>query len=119
MLLIRTIFVPFMQRYQVGPMLFLIELFYFNISFVKGLTRIVLLVIFTLDSFFTPAMCAFPEGKEAWDGGHLTFVCYAMSRVEADKQLQAEWGRRMRFLGINEVGKRPDLASAASSSMTS
>ena len=79
-----------MQKYKVGPVLFLVELFYFNISIIKGVSRIILLVFLNLDSFYTPAKCAFPDGKESWDGGHLTFVCYAMARVEADKQLQAQ-----------------------------
>ena len=79
-----------MQKYKVGPVLFLVELFYFNISIIKGVSRIILLVFLNLDSFYTPAKCAFPDGKESWDGGHLTFVCYAMARVDADKQLQAQ-----------------------------
>ena len=87
MLLIRTWFVPLMQKYKVGPVLFLVELFYFNISIIKGVSRIILLVFLNLDSFYTPAKCAFPDGKESWDGGHLTFVCYAMARVDADKAI--------------------------------
>ena len=33
------------------------------------------------------AKCAFVDGMESWDSGHLTFVCYVMTRVERDKQL--------------------------------
>ena len=49
-----------------------------------------MLVVLNLDSFYTPAKCAFPDGKESWDGGHLTFVCYAMARVDADKEIQLD-----------------------------
>jgi len=101
MLLLRSVFVPLLQRHKVGPLLFLIEVFYVNISVIKGLSRIVLLLVFTLVSFFTPAKCAFPDGKESWDSGHLCFVCYTMARVEADKEIQLNLSRRLLRHGIN------------------
>ena len=81
----------------------MIELFYFNISIIKGVSRIIMLVVLNLDSFYTPAKCAFPDGKESWDGGHLTFVCYAMARVDADKEIQLDTSRRMLRLGIKSI----------------
>ena len=41
----------------------------------------VLLWFIPLMTFFTPAKCAFVDGMESWDSGHLTFVCYVMTRV--------------------------------------
>mmetsp|Transcript_68834 Transcript_68834/g.114393 ORF Transcript_68834/g.114393 Transcript_68834/m.114393 type:complete len:104 (+) Transcript_68834:1-312(+) len=70
-------------------MLFAIELWYLSVGLVKGATRLVLLISLTLTSFFTPAKCAFPDGKESWDGGHVCFVCYVMQRVEHDRSLNA------------------------------
>ena len=101
MLLLRSVFVPLLQKYKVGPLLFLVEVFYVNISVIKGLSRIMLLLVFTLVSFFTPAKCAFPDGKESWDSGHLCFVCYAMARVEADREIQLNLSRRLLRHGIN------------------
>ena len=46
-----------------------------------------LLIALTLASFFTPAKCAFPDGKESMDGGHVAFVCYVMQRVEHDQHM--------------------------------
>ena len=57
---------------------------YLNSGFVKGFTRLLLLWFIPLLSFFTPARCAFIDGMEAWDSGHLTFVCYVMTRVSTE-----------------------------------
>ena len=89
MLIVRTVLVPFFQKLRCGPALFMCELWYLNSGFVKGFTRL-LLLWFILLSFFTPARCTFIDGMEAWDSGHLTFVCYVMTRVERDKQLVKE-----------------------------
>ena len=70
-----------------------------------------MLVVLNLDSFYTPAKCAFPDGKESWDGGHLTFVCYAMARVDADKEIQLEMSRKMLKLGINTLGRQQSRSS--------
>ena len=91
----------------------MIELFYFNISIIKGVSRIIMLVVLNLDSFYTPAKCAFPDGKESWDGGHLTFVCYAMARVDADKEIQLEMSRKMLKLGINSLGRQSTTSDVA------
>jgi len=108
MLLLRTGIVPLIQHYRIGPLLFLTEVFYFSISIIKGVSRIIMLVVLNLDSFFTPAKCAFPDGKESWDGGHLTFVCYAMARVDADMELQKETSRQMKKMGLRST-TRPNL----------
>ena len=90
MFVLRSVLVPLVLHYKMGPAIFFLEIFYFIISIVKGFTRLVLLVVINLNSFYTPAKCAFPDGKESWDSGHLTFVCYTMARVEADKKLHIE-----------------------------
>lgn len=87
MFIIRTVVVPLCQKLQCGPALFMLELWYLTSGFIKGFTRLLLLWFIPLLSFFTPAKCAFVDGMESWDSGHLTFVCYVMTRVERDKQL--------------------------------
>jgi len=86
---IRTVLTPFAQQYGLGALLFAVELWYLSVGLIKGFTRLILLLSITLGSFFTPAQCAFPDGKESWDGGHVCFVCYCMQRVEHDKRLLA------------------------------
>jgi len=85
MLFFRTVVVPFFQSINCGPALYASELWYLNTGLIKGLTRLIMQTAFMLISFFTPAKCAFYDGTESWDTGHLSFVCYVMKRVEADK----------------------------------
>ena len=56
-----------------------------------------------LISFFTPAKCAFYDGTESWDTGHLSFVCYVMKRVEVDKQKLAAAQKLFYSLGWDKA----------------
>ena len=122
-------------RFQNTASLPFLITFYFSQAplIINAALLVPLLLVFTLVSFFTPAKCAFPDGKESWDSGHLCFVCYTMARVEADKEIQLNLSRRLLRHGINAnlnrqrpraskghahmLGVHPSLVDGSESSM--
>jgi len=92
----RCVAIPLMQHFDFGPILFIFELWYLSVGLLRGLVRLVFLLLWVVESFFRPHACMFPDSKESWDAAHTAFACYVMERVEQDKrsvQLQGEFRR--------------------------
>jgi len=91
MFIIRPVLVPLVQRYNCGPALFAIEMWYLSVGFLMGIARLFMLFFLLLDSYFQAAACSFPDGRESLDASHCVFACFVMERVEQDqKRLQQE-----------------------------
>ena len=91
------------------------EMWYLSVGFLKGLTRLFMLYLLILDSFFEAAKCSFPDGYESWDTSHCVFACFVMERVQQDqRRLQQE--RELQQVVFQSERRRKSVGPPSSTS---
>lgn len=88
LLILAPIGVPLAQRYRSGPAIFVLEMYFLSTGLIKAWFRVVLIMIFSCQSFFFPAQNMFPDGYECWEPGHVVFCAYVAERIEQDRMRQ-------------------------------
>jgi hypothetical protein len=89
-LLVQRIIIPFAQRFELGIVLYVVQLYLYLGHLVSGARRIGLLVIISSLSFFWPHRCILPAGVELQDSCHVFFMAVVMDEVDADARKAKE-----------------------------
>lgn len=85
-------------------------MWYLSVGFLKGLTRLLMLFLLTLDSFFQAAKCSFPDGYESWDTSHCVFSCFVMERVYQDQRRLQQEREFKQLVSSSTQGRLPQMS---------
>ena len=93
-------------------------MFFLTTGLIKAWFRVVLICVFSCQSFFYVAQNMFPDGYECWEPGHVVFCAYVMERIEQDHlRKEAEQGAQPHAMGRGGQGvprQCPKVPSASS-----
>lgn len=86
-LILRACVLPIAMKYELGVVMYALELYFIVVCFIKGVARLGWHTYYFVFSFFYPHRCAFPTGNEATDLAHVAFASVVMMQVELDQKI--------------------------------
>ena len=115
-LVLRAWLLPLVVHLRLGPIQYLIELYFMSIYTVKAFAATGRFYFFCIGSFFRPHRCAFPAGSEQHAYAHAAFLSMVMRQVESDAEerlillnkFKAKitlWGGKMRRSAVGKMVK--------------